>query len=307
MDHYVARGGPQRFEPNTPKGGRFLEVHVRAPPERVRFVEERCIERSYFGDPLGSFACGDEVLERIWSLGVETLRACAEDAVIDNPTRERGQWVGDVMTVAMPIAAAAYSDLRLFRRASLQTAWTAREDGMVSGLNPGGLGFLPTYALQWVDSNANHYDRLAGDLELLRDLFPHAVRNLAAFERDLGEGGLRGGLGWNFVDWVKGWDNGVPPQEPNGQSVPVSLTFALALGEAADLEAAFGDAREAARDRALAARIVKAVRATSWDDAKKLIADTPAKRTFSQQTNALAVLADVILATSSAVILPGTT
>ncbi len=200
LDHYVAQGGVQRFGPITPKGGRFLEVHVRADPAQVRFLDEKYVERCYFGPPQGSFSCDDPLLEKIWMLGVETLRGCAEDAVIDNPTRERGQWTGDVASVNMPIAAAAYSDLRLFKRAIRQTAYSARADGLVPGLNPGGPSWMGTYAVQWVDSNL-HYYQLTGDRDLLEEMYPYAVRCLAVFQRDLTETGLAGNIGWNFIDW----------------------------------------------------------------------------------------------------------
>ncbi|MFC1597860.1 hypothetical protein ACFL5Q_08025 [Planctomycetota bacterium] len=200
LDHYVARGGAQRFGPVAPRGGRFLEVHVRADPDGVRFREEKYVERCYFGPPEGSFSCDDPLLERIWTLGVETLRGCAEDAVVDNPTRERGQWAGDVTTVNMHIAAAAYDDLRLPERAIRQTAYSARADGLVPGLNPGGPSWMGTYAVQWVDSNL-HYYRLTGDRDLLEEMYPYAVRCLAVFENDLTDAGLAGNVGWNFVDW----------------------------------------------------------------------------------------------------------
>ena len=99
LDHFVARGGEQEFFPLHPKGGRYLEVHVLAPPGKVRFVREEAIERTYFGKQIGELFTGDKLLDKIWQVGVETLRACSEDAIVDTPTRERGQWAGDVVSV----------------------------------------------------------------------------------------------------------------------------------------------------------------------------------------------------------------
>lgn len=200
MDHYVARGGEQEFFPLTPKGGRFLEVHVIAPPEKVRFIREEYLERTYHGASQGTFESGDALLDRIWTTGIETYRACSEDTVIDNPTRERGQWAGDVASVALEVAAVGYSDLRLFRRALIQFARCAREDGLVAGLCPGGEEFLSTFAAQWV-SACLRYWQLTGDKDLLLELFPAAERNLAAFERHLTPSGVNDAVGWGFVDW----------------------------------------------------------------------------------------------------------
>ncbi len=200
LDHYVARGGKQEFFPLTPKGGRFVEVHVLADPRRVRFLKEEFVERGYHDEPEGSFACGDALLDRIWLTGVETYRACTEDALIDNPTRERGQWTGDVVSAGMEIASAAYADLRLCRRGLVQSAWCAREDGLVAGLCPGGPAYLSTYAAQWIDA-CLRYHELTGDRSLLDELYPHAMRNLAAFEKFVTKDGLGDNAGWPFVDW----------------------------------------------------------------------------------------------------------
>lgn len=200
LDHYVARGGPQEFFPITPRSGRFLEVHVLAPPNAVEFVREEIMERAYYGDASGKLHTDDALLDRIWSVGIETHRACTEDAITDNPTRERGQWTGDVVTVGMDIAAAAFGDLRLCRRSLVQCALCARDDGMVAGLCPGGTAFLTTYAAQWINACV-HYWELTGDRALLEEMLPFAERNLAAFAAKWTPGGLQDDLGWGFVDW----------------------------------------------------------------------------------------------------------
>ncbi len=200
LDHYVARGGQQEFFPLSPKGGRFLEVHIIAPPDQIQFLREEVVERCYYGQVEGSFRTDDQLLNRIWEVGVATHLGCSEDSLVDNPTRERGQWAGDVVGVGMDVAAVAFSDLRLFRRGLLQCAQCAREDGMVAGLCPGEPGYLSTYAAQWI-SAAVHYWELTGDRSILEMLFPYAERNVAAFERQKTADGLQDALGWGFVDW----------------------------------------------------------------------------------------------------------
>jgi hypothetical protein len=199
LDRFVARGGRQTFQPLTPKGGRFLEVHVVNASEGVRFLEEQFLERGYH-EPTGAvFQCGDPLLETIWSVGIETYRACAEDAVIDNPTRERGQWVGDVGSV-MEIVSVAYHDLRLCKRALVQSALCPREDGLVAGMSPGGCVYLPTFAFQWTVAAMNYY-RHTGDKDMLVELWEPALRNMGAIRAFWHEDGLHNVAGWNFVDW----------------------------------------------------------------------------------------------------------
>lgn len=226
FDHYTASGGAEEFAPLTPRGCRYMEVHVSGPEDKIRFVREEFVERTYFDRFGGSFSCDDDLLNRVWALGPATLRACTEDAVTDNPTRERGQWTGDVVSVGSEIMSVLSGDLRLIRRGLLQSAWCATEDGIVAGLSPGGSTHVSTYALQWV-SAVVHYYRLTGDRSLLEELYEHARRNLEAFEKhrvDEVIGNVPGT--WAFVDW--GY---VAP--PTGPDAALNLHYALALRDMA--------------------------------------------------------------------------
>lgn len=258
LDHYVARGGVQEFFPLTPKGGRFVEIHIVVPVDQARFVKEEFVERCYYDAPEGSFASGDDLLDRTWMVGIETHRACAEDALIDNPTRERGEWAGDVVTVGMDIAAAGWSDLRLCRRGLVHCAQCARDDGLVAGLCPGGPAFLSTYAAQWITACV-HYWELTGDLAILRELFSAAERNVGAFEKFMGNDGLRDEIGWGFVDW--GY-----VRNPGPSDMGVNLHYLAGLRDMVRWCGAIGKDDRAAHYRQLADRVAAILR--RWFDAQ---------------------------------------
>lgn len=220
FDHFVARGGRQEFFPLHPKGGRFAEIHILAPGGDITFVEEKFIDRTYNDLPAGEFQSNDVLLNKIWMTGIETYRACSEDALIDNPTRERGQWIGD-MGVGMRIGAAGFSDLRICRRGLVQSAQCARVDGMVAGLCPGGEGYLSSFSAQWVSNCVNYY-RLTGDKSLLEELYPAAENNIAAFQHYLTRDGISYDAGWAFIDW--GY---VPNPEPSDMGLNLHYYIAL--------------------------------------------------------------------------------
>jgi hypothetical protein len=200
MDHFTARGGLQEFFPLTPKGGRFVEMHIIAPPGQVKIMDETFIERCYYGDAAGSFRTGDALLDRIWLTGVETYKACAEDAIVDNPTRERGQWLGDVAVVGVEVGSAAFPDVRLIGRGLRQSAQCALPDGMVAGLCPGNIANVASFALQWVSGCLNYW-RITGDKALLTDLYEAARKNLAYMQSCTTADGLTDKAGWAFIDW----------------------------------------------------------------------------------------------------------
>ena len=220
LDHFVASGGRQEFFPMHSKGGRFVEVHILAPVSEIKFIEEKFIKRCYYDRLGGDFRCNDELLNKIWRTGIETYKSCSEDALIDNPTRERGQWLGD-LGVGMQIGAAGFSDIRICRRSLVQSAQCARNDGMVAGLCPGGENYLSSFSAQWVTACLNYY-RLTGDKSLLEELYPAAVKNILSFQKYLNEWGVGNDAGWAFIDW--GY---VPNPEPSDMGL--NLHYYLAL------------------------------------------------------------------------------
>jgi hypothetical protein len=72
------------------------------------------------------------------------------------------------------------------------------------------------------------------------------------------------------------------------------LFYVMALDDAADLFARFGQDFEAQRYRRQAAAVKDAVHHLCWDATRQLLADTPAHKFFSQQANILAILTDTV-------------
>ncbi len=200
LDHFVASGGVQEFFPLTPKGGRFMEIHILASPEKIQFISEKVLDRSYYNAEQGSFTSNDILLNKIWQVGINTYLSCAEDALVDNPTRERGQWLGDVGIVGEQIGSVGFSDLKIVRRGLVQFAQSARADGMVSGLCPGGSVYLSSYAAQWVPACLEYW-RITADKTILEELYPAAEKNMEAFEKFLSKDGISKDAGWAFIDW----------------------------------------------------------------------------------------------------------
>lgn len=197
VQRFRVPGGQSTIEPMQSLGGRWIDVYVRGQGSHV--VEARYCERDTLGPPVGRFECGDPQLERIWQVGVDTLRSSAEDAFVDS-VRERGEWLGDVITAALEIAAVSHGDLRLVERGLHHAAASARDDGLVAGCGPGELIYLGTYAAQWVSACLRHA-QVSGSTQLLTDLYPHASANVAALLDLVGPSATTAALPWPFVDW----------------------------------------------------------------------------------------------------------
>ncbi|MFC4601457.1 family 78 glycoside hydrolase catalytic domain [Cohnella hongkongensis] len=239
MDRWVAKGGRQALQTFVPRGFRYLEVHVAASPSEARVWRAEGEMRTLYDRPAGSFQCADPLLNEIWSMGEATLQACCEDALIDTPTRERGQWLGDAAVAGMETLSVVYGNLELVRRGLLQASYRRRiEDGLAAGLCPGQEAYLTSYALYWI-IGCVRYSRLTGSLELLRECSDTAERTLAFFVSHMGTRGTCPPPGtWDFLDW----GHSVPPGEIN---VSLNLLLLLALKEMAAWERALGRADRA--------------------------------------------------------------
>ena len=236
IDMFFCREGRQTICTQTPKGGRYAEVHVIGDNFTVHGAEY--LERTYYGDSKGSFKSGDELIDRIWTVGVDTLRACSEDAVIDNPTRERGQWTGDVLTAGLEIAASAFDDYGIFDSAIRQSAYCANDEGLIAGLCPGGIGYLSTYAMQWSNGIWNYFTK-TGDKEILKTLFPYALSNIEYFLSNYSEDGLSRNIAWTFVDWGYVTNEGITDMAANLHlisSLRAMIRVSEVLGETAAIE-----------------------------------------------------------------------
>jgi hypothetical protein len=99
---------------------------------------------------------------------------------------------------------------------------------------------------------------------------------------------------WPFVDWGSDFDFGMPPQDADGGSSPITLQFVEALRYAAEMESAFGDKTRAALYRDAADHAAGAVYKLCWNPQLGLLADTPAQKHYSQHANILGVWLDVV-------------
>ncbi|GAB3760472.1 hypothetical protein GCM10028864_48800 [Microlunatus parietis] len=205
IQRYAIAPGRTRIEPFGALGGRYVEVRVTGD---ATISEAGFRDRDFLGPPRGTFECDDPLLNRIWQVGLDTLRSCAEDVLVDC-IRERGEWLGDAMAAAIDLLAVGWGDQRLTHRVLLHAAACTREDGLVAGCVPGTPIFHGSYAAQWFNGCLRHAD-LTGDDHVLHELEDAGRRNadalLAMINTDTGGNSVPR----SFVDWGYAPESGRP-------------------------------------------------------------------------------------------------
>lgn len=242
----------------------------------------------------GHFTSDAPWIDGVWAMNWRTARLCAWETNFDTPYYEQLQYIGDTRIQSL-IALYVAGDDRLVRNAIEQFDQSRTADGLTASRYPSALPqYIPPFSLLWV-AMLHDYWMLRDDPAFVRRFLPGARGVLGWFEQRVDSTGLVGALSWwGFVDWADAWERGVPPGGETGHSIAVSLQYVYALDRAAELEDALGVREVAARHRARAATVRAAVRARAWDPTRRLFRDSPDSSMYSQQTNALAVLAHAV-------------
>jgi hypothetical protein len=296
-DEFLPDGGAGRvFRPLWWRTYRYVEIGIVTADEPLMVDDLRAEFSAYPFEARAQFESSDPELARIWEVGWRTARLCAHETYMDTPYWEQLQYVGDTRIQAL-LSLYVGGDDRLVRNAIEHYDESRIVDGLTQSRYPTMLPqIIPPFSLFWIGM-LHDLHQWGGDTAFMSRYLRGASGVLDWFEARLTPSGLLGRLEWwNFVDWVEGhgFENGEPPTDAGGGSAILSLQYVLALREAADLEEAAGHASAAAGYRARADRVAAAVKAAAWDGARQFFADTPAKRTFSQHVNVLAVLADLL-------------
>jgi len=293
-DEYIADGGAHRtFAPLVWRTWRYLQIDVHTGDQPLTLTRFSSTFSAFPFVERGHFASSDPELSTIWKIGWRTARLDAHDTYMDTSYWERLQYVGDTRLQAL-ISYAVAGDDRLARQAITAIDDSRLPDGITLSRYPTSVfQAIPPFSLYWVGM-VHDYALYRDDPAFVRQQLPGTRTVLAWFLAHRNANGLVGKLPWwSFVDWVPDFKNGELPQDADGDSTILTLHLVEALREAAQIEAAYGDATLAQRYRQAAEKSVHAIQTLCWNAQAHLYTDTPHGNHFSQHANAMAVWLDV--------------
>ena len=294
FDEFQPSGPNSEFMPLPWRTWRFLELDIATAAEPLRIDKFRTWFTAYPFREAAHFDSDDPMLGSIWQVGWRTARLDAHDTYMDTPYWERLQYIGDTRIQAL-ISYVVGGDDRLARQAIEAFNASRFPDGLTQSRYPSSLRqIIPTFSLLWIGM-VHDFWLYRGDADFVRAQLPGIRAVLGWYSRERrSDGVLRKLPWWPFVDWGKDFDAGVPPQDPDGGSAPITLEYVEALRYAAELENAYGEPRFAEQDREAAARAAAAVFRLCWNERYGLLADAPSQKHYSQHSNVLGVWLDVI-------------
>jgi alpha-L-rhamnosidase len=235
----------------------------------------------------------NEELQDFLDVSWRTLRVDAHETFMDCAYYEQLQYVGDTRLEALATLTLS-GDPRLVQNAIRSIHDTQTADGLTYSRGPSRLPqYIPPFSLLWIGM-VHDYWMYQDDPELARSMLPGVRSVLSWFQaREKPDGSLGRLPWWNYVDWVRAWQGGVPPTPADGGSAILDLQHLAAIQQAADLEEALGSKAQASEYRAQAERLSATIRSLYYDSGRRLFADTPEHTSYSQHANAFAILTGV--------------
>jgi hypothetical protein len=292
-DGFLPDGGMHRsFEPLWWRTWRYLDLDIQTAAEPLQLESLTASFTAYPFKELAQFKADDPDLAKIWEISWRTARLDAHETYMDTPYYEQLQYIGDTRIQAL-ISYSVANDDRLGLQALRAFDNSRIPDGITRSRYPSNLPqSIPTFSLLYVGM-LHDYWMYRPDTAPVRELLP-GTRTIfnwyANYEKP--DGLLSKLPWWSFIDWVSTGE--IPTYDSQGESCVTTLEYLGALGEAADLEKVFGDPALAARYEARATHVRTGIYDKCWSASRGLLADSPDQKVFSQQSNILGVLYDVI-------------
>lgn len=285
-ERFILRGGRQKVELFHPRGGKFLQVTMRAPsgPAALSLHDVHVRLRHTQHRDRTSFRCGEPAIDWMWPATMRTLLCSTDEAYADCPWRERGSYTGDVY-VCLHLDQILNADPRTARRCLRQFAQAALPDGQLACCAPSWLRQPhEDYTLIWILALHDHW-ALSGDLGTVKELWPTLESIWASPSWKTHSSGLwslHGGR--QFIDW------GVVPSEREGDANASINLFRLgALRASAAMAEALGRTDSAADYRRQAAHVENALFDVLWDDDRGCLRASEGAATDALHANVLAL------------------
>ncbi len=281
------------------RAGRWCQFEIKTTQEPLTLKGISIIESRYPTPVTSHFKCDDTSLDGVQRVCIRGMLMDTHENMCDGPHYEQQTYIGDTYVQSSTLAA-MYSDDRLVRRAISLFDYDRRDNGMLPMNFPTiGTQESATYTMIWPMLLEN-YMMWHENADWLKTRLPglsHTMFGLAEFENE--DGLLENLPGWSFIDWVlspKSWFAGIPPNGQPGHGVNSQSNLFYVLS----LQAASKVAHELHNDglawiwQTKAGLLGQKIIDTFWDKANGMIADTPAKDSFSQHSQCLAILAGIL-------------
>lgn len=270
-------GSRRRFMPSGYRTFRYVQLDIETDKAPLTLVDYYNVYTQYLLKDKSAFTANAQT-DSLWNTGKHAALLGAQDNLYNDPYQEQLQYIQDAHIQGLAIAFFSGDD-QLLRNALVQADQSRIPEGLVRSRYPSDDRLLNiTDALSWIGV-LQDYLLYKGDKALAKQLFP----------------GVR-----NILDWVDRYQDpatGLPGNMPYRDSLalaPLTGQYLYALRQASAIAGYCDKPADSLSWSRTADKLREVFYQQCYDNEKGLYAETPAKKTFSRYTNAMAVLADAV-------------
>lgn len=183
---------------------RYIEVYFKA-PINIGYIG---LQHVYYPMTEIERSFGDELLDKIYSVSVRTLKLCMHEHYEDCPWREQALYALDSRN-QMLFGYSAFKETEYARSNLLLINQGLRADGLLSICFPAGHDVpIPFFSLAFI-LQVSEYVKFTGDYTMIKETEDTITKIISTFEKRKGESGLIPTLEppyWNFYEWSEGND-----------------------------------------------------------------------------------------------------
>jgi len=291
-DRIINPGDDFCWQPFSPRSFKYLLLTFQGFSNPITLSSVEAIKTEYPTKLEKNPDFGDPLLNKIYDIGIDTLKVDMQETFMDCPVRERGQYIGDARVQAL-VAAEIFNETKLTKKALTEFAWGQNEKGYLSANYPTGNRInIPTYALQWVNMLWEYYQN-SQDKETLKQLYPNLLKLINYFQKQEDNTGFL----VSQKDWWIFIDHG-NPIETKDYSLVLQTSFYGALVDAAKIADLLDDNQNKDRFTTKANSLKRKINDYFWVEDKKLFDDCRNAEVFcghfSSQTNYWALYWNVV-------------
>ena len=205
-EEWVLSGGTDVFDPYDYKGFRYAEIAV---PEGAHVARVEMTVRHYPFEKRAVYETRSERLRQILKLCEDTVHYGTQEVFIDCPTREKGQYLGD-LCISGRAQCVLTQDARLLKKSILDFCRS-------SSVSRGVMAVAPASFMQEIADYSLLFPALVlwaykqdGDIGFLRQAWPCLRTEHEYFLRFCNAEGLLENVNeqWNMVDWPENLRDG---------------------------------------------------------------------------------------------------
>ncbi len=293
-DEYFPSGGSDRYEPFWFRTFRYIQVEIDTGDEALSLECPFYLETGYPLEAKTTVQSTAPWVNDVWNISLRTLRRCMHETYEDCPYYEQLQYLMDTRSQIL-FTYMVSGDARMAEKAMEDYRSSLLPNGLLQSRYPSNEPqVIPTFNIYFILMVEDYYWQ-TGKIEHIVEYRSVIDGILEWFHKHIGKSGFVEDLEfWPFVDWVNGWDKGVPPAVEKGPATIHSLLYAAGLQAAARLNDLTDRKFMAAEYEKRAKTILQEIENSCWDDANGLFREGPKFDRFSQHDQVWAVLTGLV-------------